>query len=257
MNQQDQLNRAYHRLFDRQMILDRLGQPDSADLLRQLNGPFLLATNDDYERISPRAMIFGQENNGWLEGHYLFWLTTLGLEDCLSPYRSFDIGGYRPGVFGRYFALLRRTIRGEITDDNRRSVLWNNLFKFNHDGKATIYSPLLQAILKLQGDIVLEEIKVLRPDVVIFLTGPRYDWVIEQLLNATIRPLSPFPKNELAHVVSASLPPLSFRTYHPGYLNRVYRRKPYCLPAIFDRIKDRFPTVACDLISRWRPGDPI
>ncbi|MGI8979064.1 MAG: hypothetical protein ACR2FY_07550 [Pirellulaceae bacterium] len=219
--------------------------------MKQLNGPFLLAVDDGYEASKPKVVVVGQENNGWLECDYLAFLEASNIDQCLAVYRKFDIAEYGHGTFGRYFASLRQALHGQVTDSNRRSVMWTNLFKLNHKGQQTIYSPHLEAILAIQGNIVAQEIDILRPDVVIFLTGPRYDGIIRHAFpDAEFRAVNGHPVNELSHISAGHLPALSFRTYHPAFLNRVRRTKRYCLQAIIDRVLDSFP------LGDGRSSDP-
>lgn len=243
MTIQEQLLSAYLPLLDRTAMQERLGDSVWAEaLLCELNGPFLLAVSEQYERSSPKVVIVGQENNGWLEFDYQTFLQSHDADHCLAVYRGFDIGQYSPGTFGRYFSNLRQTLLGEITESNRRAVLWTNLFKINHNGKQTIHSPHLKAILAIQQGIVAKEIQILQPDVVIFLTGPRYDDVLRKTFSdVAFRSVDEYPINEVAQVVAAGLPALSFRTYHPAFLNRVHRAKSYCLRSITARVLAEFP----------------
>lgn len=238
MTLQTRLNQAYSSIVDRDQVIERLSDFESPDaILRELNGPFLIASNDQYEKATPKVVIVGQENNYWLDCDFLTFLSDQTLDDALDVYRKFDIAEYGHGSFGRYFSIFRDRIYGTITDENRRSILWNNLFKLNHDGKSSISSPHEKAILQIQGELFVDEIEILRPDVVIFLTGPNYDHIIQRFYPDTeFQEVDGHPLNEVAMVNSERLPKLCFRTYHPGYLNRVYARKPHCVEAILERI---------------------
>jgi hypothetical protein len=237
---QDLLNVAYQPLVDLDLIYGRLGKGPATDaVLRELNGPFLVATNTEYENSRPRIVIVGQENNGWMDdiADYLGWVGSKSIEDALAVYRGFDIATYRYGTFSRYFSLFRDRLLGETPEGGRRSILWTNLFKLNHKGKQSIYSPLLEPMLKLQEEVFAQEMNALKPDAVVFLTGPRYDHIIERFYPKVLfRAVDGHPVNEVAEVVAEGLPKLSFRTYHPGYLNRIRSKKPHCIESIIPRI---------------------
>ncbi len=71
---------------------------------------------------------------------------------------------------------------------------------------------------------------------VLFLTGPHYDGLVKDFYPDVKFPsLDDHPTREVCRV-RARLPEAAFRTYHPGYLNRILRKKPYCLCAILGRI---------------------
>lgn len=71
-------------------------------------------------------------------------------------------------------------------------------------------------------NFILNEIRLTKPDVVLFFTGPNYD---DLLLNVfddiQFRSVSDKSCRQLAVVSSKYLPEKSLRTYHPGYLWRI------------------------------------
>lgn len=240
MNIQEKLNAAYRPLVDLNLVYERLGECRDADeILKQLNGPFLLATNDVYESAIPRIIIVGQENNGWIEHYdYRAWFNSMTVDETVAAYRRFDVASYPYGSFSRYFAMFRDELLEPAWKGNPKAVLWGNLFKLNHQGSQSIYSPLLEPMLRLQAGVIEEEITALQPDVVLFLTGPRYDDVLRRSFpDAEFQAIDGHPTNEIAKVVAANLPKQSFRTYHPGYLNRIRRKKPHCVEAIISQVR--------------------
>lgn len=68
--------------------------------------------------------------------------------------------------------------------------------------------------------VIKSEIKILKPDIVIFFTGPYRDKWIEHNFNDAkfLKTETSFSKWPLAQLVSKYLPEKSFRTYHPNYL---------------------------------------
>ena len=79
-----------------------------------------------------------------------------------------------------------------------------------------------------------EEIDILKPDVLIFFTGPRYDHFIELFIGKfDTSEISGFEKNQLCNIKFKDDLNIkkAIRTYHPGYLYRKNLRKP-----IIDRI---------------------
>jgi hypothetical protein len=73
--------------------------------------------------------------------------------------------------------------------------------------------------------LLLEELRLLAPDLVIFLTGPwhGYDGRIAWLLQAKALPFSSFPERQLCEFKSSVLDYRIFGTYHPNYLQRSRR----------------------------------
>ena len=223
INTQEKLNEVYRPLVDRNAIYERLGKSEETDaILRDLNGPFLIAADPEYEASQPKVMIIGQENNGWIDGcNYYEFISTKDIEDALAVYRGFNIAEYGPGAFGHYFSMFRDRIAGSEGDQKKRAVLYSNLFKLNQGTLQMIGSPYLKQVLTLQEGIFHKEIEILAPEVVIFLTGPDYDSVIRRFYpDVVFTSFNSCTDRELALVSAVGLPRLSFRTYHPGFINR-------------------------------------
>ncbi len=77
----------------------------------------------------------------------------------------------------------------------------------------------------MQAGLLAGEIRLLKPQIVIFFTGPHYDdELIDAFPDATLLSLLPRrDAREAALVHSAALPACSIRTYHPTYLQRSRR----------------------------------
>ena len=70
-------------------------------------------------------------------------------------------------------------------------------------------------------NILEEEIKIINPDIVLFLTGPYYDYYIEkQLKGVEFKTVENYGIRQFARVEHEALPKNSFRIYHPVYLRR-------------------------------------
>ena len=224
--------------MDRSEIDRACVNSEAADkMLREVSAPFLVKTNEQYEVAKPRVVVVGQETNGWL-GLYKEFLDRNTIIDALSTYESFDFGRMYNSTFFQYFDRIRNSIFGaNATKDSRKVILWLNLFKFFHG--SMIRSPHLEAVLNLQADVFQQELKLLKPDVVIFLTGPNYDCIIRRFYpNVLPKPLEVYSERQVAQLVHRDLPSLTFRTYHPGYLNRFKKKTEHCLPAILKRVLD-------------------
>ncbi len=240
-SQQEALNKLYQERFANPTCLKRVcDDPNAADALsHSLEGPFLVAVTDDYLAARPRIVIVGQETLGWI-GPYAEFLSQGSVSDSVAEFVRFDFGLTKGrSVFWRKVGEIRNELFGP--DASRKNMMWLNLFKFDddRDNKAMIGSPYMDAALSLQGDIVAEEIRILDPQCVIFLTGPEYDASMKRAIpNTELRPVGDHPINEMAQVVGPTVPQLSFRTYHPNYLR--YGKAAYCLPTIIEKIKSEY-----------------
>jgi hypothetical protein len=212
------------------------------EMMGKISAPFLIKSNEEYEKSCPRVVIVGKETHGWWGGKYKDFLDgKKTIDDLLSFYENFDFARkykYRNSPFWRYFTKIRTGIFG--ADCQRSAVLWSNLFKFDKGRGSMIDSQYKKAVLALQGDVFQQEIKLLDPQVVIFLTGPDYDPIIKHFYPDVQRlALGDFRTREVAQLddLSGALPKLSFRTYHPNHLKFLGKKREKYLNEILEAVK--------------------
>lgn len=177
--------------------------------------PFFITGSDAYQFASNRIMIFGQETNTWCNefGHNSEY--SKSLVKSIEVYREFylenGIAKYR-GPFWNEFKRIKR----EIGDSQNTAFLWNNINKIGRIGKGNI--PELNDIQFQYLQIVRDEIKLLKPNIMVFLTGPVYDNFIKKNIGE-------FEQKEIFDSTweitfkDESLKSIkSFKTYHPNSL---------------------------------------
>lgn len=181
--------------------------------------PLLLSINDvqEYENADIRLMIIGQENNGW-EGVFYN-----DIDKIQSVYKRFAPNGqpfaYRD-PFKKHFNLFTTLLKNKFPD-KKVNWLWNNLIKVaKSKNKGTPPSYIIN-IETTHFKVLAEEIKITKPNIILFYTGPYYDKHINFHLpsNEKIQ-IEGYNKNELIKLNIENVN-FAFRTYHPGYLNRI------------------------------------
>jgi hypothetical protein len=240
MTNQNELMALYQRFLDPKNA--------AADMISELSAPFLIRTNEQYENAKPKVVVVGQETNGWL-GTYRDFLAESKTIECARTKQcatsAFDVYEWilenHKTTFFQYLDMIRFGLYGKASaHSTRKTILWLNLFKISRGPMWR--SPWKREVMRLQGDVVQREITLLKPDVVIFLTGPNYDDVLEDAAwNAQITEMGVYPKRQLAQVIQKELlPGLSFRTYHPKYLRLKKKGLEFCIPAIVQAINEAF-----------------
>mgnify|MGYP007084593368 FL=1 len=171
----------------------------------------------NYEKMKYKILIVGQENNGY------------GYETEPKKSMLFTLDFQN----GRYydnapFFSFPYSFCASINDcDNekysKKSYLaWVNLkeFSFETSSKKSL-NEKAQNIIDNEYNILEEEIKIINPDIVLFLTGPNYDYYIKAQLNGVeFKTVENYGIRQFARVEHKSLPKNSFRIYHPVYLRR-------------------------------------
>ena len=172
----------------------------------------------NYEKMKYKILIVGQENDGWgiEDNARLSMFATLDFLD------SKDYNDRRPFFSFPYKFCKSINNLGDIQDSKKTYFTWVNLreFSFNEAPKTSL-SKEAQNIIDNEFNILEEEIKIINPDIVLFLTGPRYDYHMEiekQLKGVEFKTVENYDIRQFARVEHKSLPKNSFRIYHPFYL---------------------------------------
>jgi len=172
----------------------------------EMEGPFLIAPNENYWNSATKVAFVGQETHGWSSKR--------DISAQMTEYSSFNLGEtYYPSPFWNVIRKLEAALTGTAY-----SSAWLNLNRYDEGGLSPSWAN--QQILAELDFLLLEELKLITPDVVIFLTGPNYDGRLTALLNPTYLPIQSFPERQLCKVQSPLMAGTMLRTYHPNYLRR-------------------------------------
>lgn len=207
---EDNLNALYKKL-------------EQENLYYSCSFPLLMSTWGDSE--IPKAMFFGQETNGWVDSE--------SIEGLMEGYRNFELGKSKNTIFWKYLRILS----SKLNLEGEYPFLWNNVNKF---GRLSSKGRADGAIIKLENEyfnVLSDELDFLKPEICVFLSGPRYDNDLQKKLpDIEFLQIEDYPRREFAMIKSKHLPKLSFRTYHPGYGNRY----PEWYNKVLDKIAEKY-----------------
>ena len=211
--------------------------------------PLLIELNDDesYENADIRVMVFGRETNNWNDsnersqypyGTYNFNLSTS--DDVLNEVRGKHIEG-EPEIYGLgdlYHAYCYENNGVEKTIFTRRQkqliqqlsnrlgnlkveAVWNNVSKIGCGGKdfgKSCRKPTaeIREIECKYFNVIADEVKILKPDVVIFLTGFGADRVIKEIFNLTDEDFNPVKEGVFLDCINIPGVKYAARTIHPS-----------------------------------------
>lgn len=174
----------------------------------------------NYNKMKYKILIVGQENDGWGFQNEAI----LSMYDTLDFLDSKDYNDMRPFFSFPYNFCKSINNLEDIKDSKKTYFTWVNLreFSFNEAPKTSLGKEA-QSIIDNEFNILEEEIKIINPDIVLFLTGPNYDYYIKnQLKGVEFKTVENYHIRQFARVEHKSLPKNSFRIYHPLYLR--YRK---------------------------------
>ena len=179
--------------------------------------PMLLCFDEvEFSQADKRIMICGQETWEWDE-------FGSSMEDCMESYKSFFIDGefydgYGVSAFWKAFRFFESQF-SRIFEGQKIQFIWQNLAKIGRNDGATGVTDEIRSLEREYLPVFRDEMKLLQPDVVLFLTGPNRDHDIKfHFPNADFQQAGDEPNlRRRAFVSSADLPPATLRLYHPSY----------------------------------------
>lgn len=185
-----------------------------------------------YADADLKVMVFGQETNSWVGDCDDFGTppspvfspevpigAIMGIyENFYATYydsRGFSYNGTRYGTFhygfNRFVSLLNARY-----PDKHIAYLWNNIVKIGKAEGAGFCGEEIYGIQKRFFDVVGKEVEILKPDLILFLTGS-YDARICDCWNgAQFTAVSPFAVEDVAAVTLPGVTVPAYRTNHPS-----------------------------------------
>mgnify|MGYP002620383668 CR=1 FL=1 len=204
--------------------IDRISPP----VLINIDAPYA-----QYAEADIKILYIGKENNGWMsrknqEEYGLnqnFTETEIFLNALLKLYKKFNLGRKYRRAFYTFMDLLLEKFK---INNRKPGILWSNLIRLDCVNKKNLSESdkLKEKVFELDenNQILREEIAILKPDIVVFVTGPNYDHFLKKSFpGLKMNQLRDFKPREISILEHDSLPKTSLRIYHPGYHNRLGR----------------------------------
>lgn len=189
-----------------------------------ISNPYLLAVSTDYIESSRRIMLFGQETLCWYgEKNCGIFSPDTKVSELQNLYDLFvnqPTKGYN-SPFWNLVNCIDRKAKGKGV-----GIVCNNLAKIGYTS-TTGYNVEVNSQF---NDIVNSEIEILNPDIIVLLTGPRYDSLVRSRFGdfQQNRCVDGLEERKLAELIFPNNMYLNrrkvFRTYHPGYIRRRINR---------------------------------
>ena len=195
--------------------------------------PFLMVPTDAYCNSLKKIMIIGQETNSWageLDNHeYQTPENLMKLYDLFINLKQ---------VYSSPFWDFVNKIETNVSIDTQ--IIINNLVKIGKR-EGTGCDENINNLILQNFNILLEEINILKPDMLILLTGPDYDKYIKNFVGYFdfCEVNSSFICREFAQIKFANMElPVAYRCYHPKHL-RMARNFDNYLKIILDLIRNK------------------
>lgn len=162
-----------------------------------------------------RVMIFGQETNSW------YTEKELDVETLQEAYDEFYTSGFCYSYGGQFWNGVNRlkTFLEKEFPEKDIQFMWNNIIKVGKQGKGRPDDSVLE-IEKKYLNVIPNEIKIAKPNVIVFFTGPNYDDILSTVFTIQNKQIiNKFTERQLSKMIISDHY-LAYRTYHPNYLWR-------------------------------------
>lgn len=186
----------FPRLIDFQLEYSRFG----------LEGPILISVPDRFFSQSTRLVFVGQQTNRWCTG-------LNGLDEILKVYEEFDFGRhYNASPFWNVIRKFERAF-----SVSPYSSVWTNINRFDERGNRP--NRTLETDLEVFDNLIVEELRLLKPDILIYFTGPSFDSRIQRIFpDSEFSVVDDLPLSLLSKITNKNLPKSTYRTHHPKSL---------------------------------------
>lgn len=234
---------------------------DDNDFAKRLSAPLLIQVTERWIKSKIRVLVVGQETLGWeffkgdrygydwefsdIHGWLQFKSANDSVNALVSAYKIFNFSSNNHPLnhrapFFRAYRKIRESI-GDNQENFETSVLWTNLIRMSVD-EGSIFRNATpnqrEEVIFASTNIFQEEVKILKPDIVIFFTGPVYDYALKKIINGSVfRDILGYEERVIAAVSHDMLPKMSWRTYHPSYLQRCGKTEEIIDGYLCDQIK--------------------
>lgn len=210
------LKKLYQQYFDKAKVNINFGANAAY--------PFMLKVNDRYEKASKKIEICGQETDSW-NGEEYEDVAASTVDSVMERYNIFV--NKEHGYNSPYWILVRAL----VNDNSEVGFVTNNVVKIGKPFDAGCDNNINELSRKY-FPVFREEQNILKPSLIIFLTGPSYDWRIEQELGSftktnclddpEIAALG-FPDNICFDILKFddTTLPKAIRINHPGWYRRI------------------------------------
>ena len=171
--------------------------------------PLLMNVFSDYEKAKNKVLYVGKETYGWIDT--MNNSENLTADYLMEGYKEFEFAKHyhgRNSPFWRFVRTCHEKLNGENLPNG---LLWTNFSKCDSNGTTPDYE--LQKINDKGFDLIVDEIRITKPDIVIFITGWDYERQFQRVFNGL--EYKTLEEKYLYQCIHEALPKHSYMTMHP------------------------------------------
>ena len=194
----------------------------------KISYPFFTGVSDEYEKADRKIMIVGQETQGW--GQYKPDWTLEDSRQWVIDYLRYQLHYSKDPVLKNKFGGRKRSAFWSFFKQFSGydiAPCWNNINKAQTPNAHRLSSDseqVFNSLLPGQNKTLFQkEVEILKPDVIVFITGPDYATTMETAMNlkeGSLQNIKPSHQKYFIDISSvAELGVPTFWTYHPTHIS--------------------------------------
>jgi hypothetical protein len=198
-------------------IYNTIREHATSNQLENMNGPFMMDVQPEYLLAAKKLMFVGMETHGWRKCN-LEEALSLSYQNLIDCHKDF-MAQEKP-INSPFWWFMRDLNSVYQKSDLRKTVLWTNLSKIDIS-KSRPTGKLFDNTMAGFIDLLLEEVKIVKPDVMILMTSsPNYQWHMNENFGLTsgLAQREVLIPNQLFKWTSDQLPANTFQICHPNRL---------------------------------------
>ena len=174
----------------------------------EISGPFLVSPSPLVRLQKNRLLIVGQAANCWNNN-----VDDLHMQ--MQAYDYFNVGKSLNSVpFWNVVRKIEKVLKNEPY-----STAWTNIKRFDFDVQIPVTPS--RKIISTLDDILIDEIRIIKPAYCIFFTGPSLDRRLGNIFEGIrFQPVPGWDSRKLVKLKHPALPKNTYRASHPNYLRR-------------------------------------
>jgi hypothetical protein len=196
----------------------------------EYSGIFLSSASGKYLQSNIKTMIVGKETRGWLDdscaGKLRHKFESAEVDASIKKPVEYLIVNSPKSNKSKFIQFYRKLCR-ELNGEKKlgESIIWSNLFCISHNKKSPVGSKSFVHVKALSKQLLLAQIEILKPQVILFVTGTSYDKYIKEFFPEMTESIVKVPRKLWSlKLVTLNVSELAI---HSGAMGRNTERQPY------------------------------
>lgn len=199
-----------------------------AETSGKLSGLFLPCVSEEYLRSPFRVMLVGQETRGWagsISDFTKFEASTFSMRDYIEKnmerYRKHGQKSAGTSKFKQFHSELHNHLSKDVASTGN-AIFWGNTLCASLNEASPVSATTFERLREISEKLLSVQFEVLRPNIVVFASGYRYDKYIKPVIGPWVT-LDGFESKRFWPFETSNF--FGYRVPHPRRHDKILRKK--------------------------------